>query len=54
MDWTFRTVVRAFLLVGGVIYVVWGALDGSMVRLGLGVVAALLGAFGLWSEFGAG
>jgi len=53
MDWTFRTVVRAFLLVGGLAYVVWGVLDGSLVTIGLGVLATVLGAVGLWSEFGA-
>ena len=53
MDWSFRTVVRAFLLVGGLVYVGWGVLDGSMVTIGLGVLAAVLGVIGLWSEFGA-
>ncbi|MFP4626474.1 MAG: hypothetical protein ACLFNI_07775 [Natronomonas sp.] len=51
MEWTFRTVVRGFLLVGGLIYVAWGILDGTQVTLVVGIIAALLGAFGLWWEF---
>lgn len=52
MDWSFRTLVRGFLLVGGLAYVAWGILDDSMVTLGFGILAAAIGAFGLWWEFG--
>lgn len=44
----FRTLVRVFLVVGGVLYAAFGLLDGSSLQAGFGVLAALLGAFGLW------
>jgi len=50
VDWTARTFLRAFLLVGGLGFLVAGAGGGAPVDVGLGVAAALLGAFGLWTE----
>lgn len=44
----FRTLVRVFLVVGGVAFAVAGALEGSTLDVGFGALAALLGAFGLW------
>ena len=51
MDWHPRTLVRIFLLVGGLVYVGSGVLSGSLAQLALGVAATALGAFGLWWEF---
>jgi len=51
MDWTIRTVMRVFLLVGGLVFVVRRALEGETFELGLGVVAVFLGALGLWWEW---
>jgi hypothetical protein len=51
MDWSFRTLLRAFLLVGGLVYVLTGVLQGSMFDTGLGAVAVVLGAVGLWWEW---
>lgn len=44
----FRTVVRVFLVVGGLAFAVAGALEGSALEVGFGALAVLLGAFGLW------
>lgn len=44
----FRTLVRGFLVLGGLAYAAFGVLAGSTVTVGFGVLAALLGAFGLW------
>jgi hypothetical protein len=50
MDWNFRTGLRGFLVVGGLAFVGLGAMDGSLFDLGIGILAAVLGAFGLWRE----
>lgn len=50
MDWTFRTILRGFLLVGGLAFVGFGAVEGTLFDLGIGIVAAVLGALGLWRE----
>lgn len=44
----FRTLVRGFMLVGGVAYAVSGAITGSPFEVGFGLFAALFGGFGLW------
>ncbi len=44
----FRTLVRAFLVVGGLGYAAFGLLEGSTLEVGFGALAALLGGFGLW------
>ena len=49
MEWTFRAVVRAFLLVGGSAYLVYGLVDGTTFDVALGAFAAVVGAIGLWS-----
>jgi len=51
MHWSPRTLVRVFLLVGGLAFIVLGAVDGSLFNLGLGAVAAFLGLVGLWMEY---
>ena len=47
MEFTFRTLLRAFLLVGGIGIAVMGALDGSSLDIAIGTVAAVLGGGGL-------
>ena len=48
MDIGFRVLVRVFLLVGGLAFAVVGGLEGSGGQVAFGVLAALLGGFGLW------
>lgn len=50
MSIEFRTLVRVFLLVGGVAYAAFGAVSGSAFQVGFGVLAALVGGFRLWWE----
>ncbi|MEF8782343.1 MAG: hypothetical protein V5A39_02565 [Haloarculaceae archaeon] len=50
MDVSFRTLLRLFLVVGGLGYVAWGALDARTTFVGLGLLAVALGLFGLWRE----
>lgn len=52
MDWHLRTLVRIFLVVGGLWYVLTGVSSGSVPSMALGGVATALGAFGLWREYG--
>lgn len=47
----FRTLVRGFLLIGGLVFVAWGVIEGSLANIGLGLVATLLGGIGLWWEW---
>lgn len=51
MDWTYRTLLRIFLLLGGIVFVVQGVLDDAIFDLLLGIAATLLGATGLWWEW---
>jgi hypothetical protein len=51
MDFGFRTLVRLFLVVGGVAFAASGVSRGSTVRVGFGLLAALLGGFGLWWSY---
>ncbi|MEF8775851.1 MAG: hypothetical protein V5A43_05025 [Haloarculaceae archaeon] len=51
MDWHLRTLVRIFLVVGGLVYVVSGVMSGSLPAMALGAAATALGAVGLWWEF---
>jgi len=44
----FRTLLRGFMIVGGVAFAVSGAATGSALEVGFGLFAALLGGFGLW------
>jgi hypothetical protein len=46
----FRTLVRGFLLVGGLLFVLQGVIGGSAFDLVLGVAATLVGGVGLWLE----
>lgn len=50
MDIDFRTLLRVFLVVGGAGYVLWGVLDGSGLFVGMGLLAVVVGAIGLWRE----
>ena len=50
MSMDFRTLVRVFLLVGGIAYAVFGVISGSTFEVGFGALAAVLGGFGLWWE----
>jgi hypothetical protein len=50
MTLEFRTLVRFFLVVGGLVYVAWGLLDGRAVFVAMGVAAVVVGAIGLWRE----
>jgi hypothetical protein len=55
MDVSLRTLLRLFLVVGGIGYVAWGALEARTTFVGLGLLAVALGLFGLWREgFGRG
>jgi hypothetical protein len=47
---TGRTVLRGFLLLGGVAILGLGVLQGSSFNIGLGALATVLGGFGLWWE----
>jgi len=47
----FRTLVRVFLLAGGVAFAVSGALAGSPLEVGFGALAAVLGGTRLWWEY---
>ena len=51
MDLTPRTVLRAFLLVGGIAVLGLGIIEESLVQIGIGVVAMLLGGFGLYTQY---
>lgn len=51
MDWHLRTLVRIFLVVGGLVYVVSGVTSGSVPAMALGAAATALGAFGLWWDY---
>ncbi|WP_255190570.1 hypothetical protein [Natronobeatus ordinarius] len=51
MHWNLRTVVRLFLLVGGVLALASGTLGGSTTTLLVGAVAMGLGVVGLVTEW---
>lgn len=51
IDVGFRTLVRGFLLAGGIVFATGGAIDGSLAEVGLGLVATFLGGVGLWVEW---
>jgi len=46
----FRTLVRGFLLVGGLLFLFQGVTGGSVFDLVLGLVATLVGGVGVWLE----
>jgi len=48
---TARTVVRGFLLLGGLALAGVGAVEGSTVDVVVGGVAAVLGFVGLWLQY---
>ncbi|WP_158217267.1 MULTISPECIES: hypothetical protein [unclassified Halorubrum] len=48
MSVEFRTLIRGFMCVGGVVFAVSGAVTGSLFEVVFGVFAAVLGGFGLW------
>lgn len=43
-----RTLLRGFLVIGGVGYAAFGLLEGTNLQVAFGGFAALLGGFGLW------
>lgn len=51
MKVTFRTLVRSFLVVAGVAFIVLGVTEGETFELVLGVVSVLIGSVGLWVEW---
>lgn len=51
MSVEFRTLVRGFMCVGGVAFAISGAVRGSLLEVGFGLFAALLGGFGLWWDY---
>lgn len=51
MDWNSRALLRAFLLVGGLLYLGLGIARGQVFGMSLGIVAAALGGFGLWVDW---
>lgn len=48
---TFRTLVRVFLVLGGIAFIALGIQDGAALDVGIGVVAVVLGAGGLYYQF---
>lgn len=54
MAGSYRTVLRAFLLLGGLAYVLFGTLAGTTLDIGIGLLAAIVGGIGLWWERSAG
>lgn len=51
MRWSIRTLLRSFLLAGGIVYLVSGVLTDTPTYLLIGGIAAAFGAFGLWIEY---
>lgn len=51
MHWNLRTIVRLFLLVGGTLFLVTGALAGDTLEIAIGAAGVGLGAVGLVSEW---
>lgn len=51
MDWTYRTVLRVFLVVGGGALLVLGILNSDVLNVGVGAIAVLLGGVGLAHEW---
>lgn len=50
MDWDARTLLRGFLLIGGLLFVGVGLVRGEPFDVGIGAFAAVLGGFGLWYD----
>lgn len=50
MDVDFRTILRAFLIVGGLALLLVGILDGSTTNAAIGAIAVLVGAVGFWFD----
>ncbi len=51
MNWNLRTYIRLFLVVGGGVFLVVGAIAGDLFQIALSVVALLLGGGGLAVEW---
>lgn len=51
MDWDARTYLRLFLLVGGLIMLVWGITGDNTLNVLIGAGGLLLGAGGLVYEY---
>lgn len=52
MDITPMTVLRGFLVVGGVVLTVLGLLNTNALHVAIGTVSALLGGYRLWDQYG--
>jgi len=50
MDLDFRSAFRVVLVAAGTGYVVWGAIDGQRTLVLVGLLAVVVGLFGLWRE----
>jgi len=51
MDRDFRTLLRGFLLVGGIVFLGLGVLRGDQFNVALGALAAAMGGFGLYWDW---
>lgn len=51
MYWNFRTFLRLFLLLGGLVLLAWGIAGDAILNILVGGVAVLLGAAGLAYEW---
>lgn len=52
MKWNVRTILRSFLVAGGIVYVASGVLTWTPLYLAIGAVATAVGLIGLWMEYG--
>ena len=51
MNWNFRTYLRLFLLLGGIVFFAVGSTDGEGLQVALGAVALVVGGGGLVYEW---
>ncbi len=51
LHWTPRTILRLFLVIGGIGLIILGILGNDVINMVLGGLAAILGAGGLWYEY---
>lgn len=51
MNWNFRTYLRLFLVLGGIVFFAFGVLDGEPLQVALGAVALAVGGGGLGYEW---
>lgn len=51
MNWNFRTYLRLFLLLGGIVFFAFGVADGETLQVALGALALIVGGGGLAYEW---